>query len=126
MKKYRVLTSLKEDVLRFINDAAWERKVQIGSLLYAEWTRHNKEVEFLGLLMFKFQREPYWNWKLHSQGNRVAVGPYIIDLYIGNRPHRCPACNHPIKLDELRSKRESLGIFGDVEETCCVYCVIPR
>jgi len=130
MKAYRILESLKKDARRFVDEVICSKKVQIGSLLYAEWTKYNKEVTILNLLKFKFHRDrPYWNWDPRHflfQGNRVVLGPYIMDLYTGNRSYGCPACNHPIKLDELRSKRESLGIFGDVEEVCCVYCVVPR
>lgn len=130
MKDYKIIESIKEDVLRAVSSVCNEKRIQIGSLIFAEFTKYNKEVIILDLLKLKIngnRNYSDWGYSYFSfRGNRVVIGSLIVDVFVGNRPYCCPSCNHPIKLDELRSKRESLGIFGDVEEACCVYCVVPR
>jgi len=121
MKEYKLLDSLKRDFKQLVEEVIKDKFFQLGSLITVDLKYKN--INILDMVQIKINRTyPYYR----NQDSLLRIGRWSINCYLGNRGYECAKCGHPIKLHEARSTRVSCGIFGDIEESCCVYCIIPR
>lgn len=121
MKEYTLIGSIIDDMKRTIKETVEYKSLEVGDLLKINHQYGYTNVDVLGLLSVQIRNGHTYRYR---GSNVFNIGPWSFTLYLGKRQYYCETCGHPIKPDEIRIQRRSYGIFGEVEQYACIYCVV--